>query len=386
MRAPSVLARYAMLTYLNRTSRHRRIVSLPTHASVNSKDFFGNEKNVPLGDVIVPIYNNFEDTRSLLESLSEQATSIAKMIVVNDCSTDRRVSPLIRSFGDRHANVVILENVTNLGFVRTCNRGLAASDHDCVILNTDIELPPAAIMRLLRVLQSSDDIATVTPFSNSAYAVGVPHLNYYNERPFGASTAEFDACFKALEPLTPITLPRGVGFCMAMSRRAIRRVGLFSEYFGEGYGEEADFCLRARKLGMGNVLAPHLYVFHKGGKSFAGAAVRKAREGAIRFLAIHPNYVRNVARYLRSGEARVVGFAAMVLLARMISGREIVRTGLTSSPEPQSSRDAPAPKLLLEKDGNGVVATLSLAAESYRFRFAEPDLVEDALSLIPKTP
>jgi len=385
-----VLARYAALTYLNRTSRRRRIRGLPTHASVETQVPGGNdaapmaERNGPLGDVVVPIYNNFDDTRALLSSLGKQGPSIGRIIILNDCSTDRRIAPLLKAFGDRQANAEVLENANNLGFVRTCNRGLAASSQDCVILNTDIELPPNAITRVLQVLQSSKEIATVTPFSNSAYAVGVPHLNYYNERPFGAETTEVDACFQALRPLAPIVLPRGVGFCMAISRQAIRRLGLFREYFGHGYGEEADFCLRAWKFGLRSVLAPHVYVFHKGGQSFASAASRKAREGAIKFLALHPDYVGAVARYLRRGEARAVGFAAMLLLARRISGRDVACFELAKTSVDGVRRDMRAPQLLIERDGNGVVVTLSLNAESHRFRFANSGLVEAAMLLVPQ--
>lgn len=390
VQAPRVLARYAALTYLNRTSRRRRIKELPTHASAETQVPGGNdaapktERNGPLGDVVVPIYNNFDDTRTLLNSLGQQGSSIGRIIIVNDRSTDRRIAPLLMAFGDRHANVEVLENADNLGFVRTCNRGLAASSRDCVILNTDIELPPNAITRLLRVLQSSKEIATVTPFSNSAYAVGVPQLNYYNERPFGAETTEVDACFQALRPLAPIALPRGVGFCMAISRPAMRRLGLFREHFGHGYGEEADFCLRAWRLGLRSVLAPHVYVFHKGGQSFAGAASREAREGAIKFLALHPDYVGAVARYLRSGEARAVGFAAMVLLARRISGRDIAYSELTKPSVDDIRRDMRAPELSIKMKGNGVIVTLSLNAECHRFRFANSGLVKAAMLLVPQ--
>lgn len=389
MRAPIVLGRYATLTYLNRTSRQRPINKLPaldsTHswATVTCESVAKTKWDGPLGDVVVPVYNNFEDTRGLLESLPQQGASIGKIIVVNDCSTDRRIAPLIKDFADRYSQAVVLNNATNLGFVHACNRGLTVSDRDCIILNTDIELPPGSMGRLLHVLQSSEKIATVTPFSNSAYAVGVPHLNYHNANPFRAETAEIDACFQALRPLAPIALPRGVGFCMAISRQTINRLGPFRECFGQGYGEEADFCLRASNLGLHSVLAPHVYVYHKGEQSFGDSAKRRAREGAIRLLELHPSYVSTVARYLQGGEARVVGFAAMVLLAQRISGQETLR------PEPNKRLifheppEALEPELLLEKNATGVTATLRLAAETYRFRFSNARTLEAALSLVP---
>ncbi len=389
IRAPIVLARYATLTCLNRTSRQRRINRPPNLRPNLSRTTFDREvvetpnSSGPLGDVIIPVYNNFEDTRALLKSLSEQGVSIGKIIVVNDCSTDRRVAPLIRSVADSDARIVILENPANLGFVHACNRGLSTSGRDCVILNTDIELPPSAITRLLHVLQSSKKIATVTPFSNCAYATGVPDLNYRNSSPFGASTAKIDACFQALRPLAPIDLPRGVGFCMAMSRTAINRLGPFRECFGQGYGEEADFCLRAWDVGLRSVLAPHVYVFHRGGQSFGDSATSRAREGAIRLLALHPGYVWAIARYLQGGEARAVSFAAMALLTQRISGRDIVRIDLTKSSVSHERASVHEPELLLEKDGDGVAAILRMTRKEYRFRFANAPLFEQTLSLLP---
>src|SRR6202008_3072511 len=62
------------------------------------------------------------------------------------------------------------------------------------------------------------------------------------------------------------------GFCYAVPREAIDRVGLFDEeLFGSGYCEENDFCIRARDAGFRAALADDAYVFHSKSRSYTSA-------------------------------------------------------------------------------------------------------------------
>ena len=48
-----------------------------------------------------------------------------------------------------------------------------------------------------------------------------------------------------------VDIPTAVGFCMYVRRECLLQTGLFREdLFAQGYGEENDFCLRARHLGF----------------------------------------------------------------------------------------------------------------------------------------
>ena len=94
-------------------------------------------------------------------------------------------------------------------------------------------------------------------------------------------------------------LPTAVGFCMAISRRAIERIGRFDEAtFGRGYGEENDFCLRAIAAGMRNVLCDDVYVAHVGGRSFGPLGLRPNDDSMQRLLARHPDYLERVRAFI----------------------------------------------------------------------------------------
>lgn len=360
-RAPSVLLRYAELTYLNRTSRARSIRMLPQLAGGSAMPSSTHWD----ADIVVPVYNDFEGVRGLLATLRQEAPRFHSLVLVHDCSTDARVLPLLRKIEDEVANAVLIENDRNCGFLRTCNRGLEASTRDVVILNTDIEVPSGALGRLIDTLRGHINVATVTPFSSNAYCAGFPDLNYENRRPFGATTAQVDSAFQAIGPFAPIDIPRGVGFCMAMSRDAIDAVGVFDEAFGAGYGEEADFCLRARKAGFRNLLAPNTYVYHKAGQSFGASSRGRAREALIRLLLRHPNYAGMVRHYLAGGEARAVGFLALARLAEL-GGRGLVIEG-----------DVP----LLQRGTDGKDVEVRVSGEAYRFAFTSRNIAEQAFRL-----
>jgi hypothetical protein len=99
-------------------------------------------------------------------------------------------------------------------------------------------------------------------------------------------------------PLYP-ELPTAVGFCMAIARRAVDRVGLFDEArFGRGYGEENDFSLRARAAGLRNVLCDDVYVAHAGGRSFGPLGLRPDETSMQRLLDRHPGYLETVQAFI----------------------------------------------------------------------------------------
>lgn len=75
----------------------------------------------------------------------------------------------------------------------------------------------------------------------------------------------------------------GCGFCLYIKRKALDSVGYLDEVeLLRGYGEETDWCLRARGLGWRHVGAPNVFVAHQGGISFgAEKALRVAHNNAI---------------------------------------------------------------------------------------------------------
>src|SRR5262249_30487208 len=148
------------------------------------------------------------------------------------------------------------------GFGSTCNRAIALTRGHFVICNTDIEVPPGWLERLLAPIYSDPNVATVTPFTNAGSICGFPGLVKDNEILNGWSAEAIDALFAHLVAPTPVNVPTGVGFCMAFNQRTVKEVGLFDERIVEcGYGEENDWCVRASARGYVHRLADDLFIY-----------------------------------------------------------------------------------------------------------------------------
>ena len=187
---------------------------------------------------------------------------------------------------------MLLRHRRNLGFTASANAGIrAAAGRDVVLLNSDTLVAPGWLEELRTVAYSAADIGTVTPLSNDATMLSYPDPNGGNDPPDLAATSRIDALARRVNGGDAIDIPVGVGFCLYIRRACLDAVGpLRADLFAQGYGEENDFCLRARHLGWRHVAAPGAFVAHVGGQSFGAAArhLRPRNEALLERL--HPGY------------------------------------------------------------------------------------------------
>lgn len=252
---------------------------------------------VPDVTVIVPVFNAFEDLEVCLTSL-ERWTPEADMMIVNDASTDPRIAPALAGFVARGARRQLLTLPENRGFVQAVNRGMAAANGHCVLLNSDTIVTAGWLEALARCLDSDPAIATATPWSNNAEIVSAPRFCEANPVP-GDPDAWAEAARASATGVYP-ELPTAVGFCMAIRREALQQLGDFdAEAFGRGYGEENDFSRRAADAGWRNVLCEDAFVVHVGGRSFGPLGQKPDEASMARLLARHPDYLDEVMAWIR---------------------------------------------------------------------------------------
>jgi GT2 family glycosyltransferase len=240
------------------------------------------------------------------------------VLLADDGSTDPEVAGLLAAATAR-PNVTVSRSGSNRGFVATVNAAMAATRGNAVILNSDTEVPPAWIDRLLRPIAEGGSIAATAPFSNAAQIFSVPTPDHDHDLPLGVGTVEIDQAFARLQPSTADDLesPTTIGFCMAISRRAWNALGPFdADAFGRGYCEETDWCLRARAGGWSIRLVPNLFVFHKHGGSFADRERKALLEANLATLHRRwPHYYGELARFRRRDPWAVYRAAALLSLA-----------------------------------------------------------------------
>ena len=220
-------------------------------------------------DIIIPIYNAFDDLVLCMRSI-RRYTDLTKdrVIMINDCSTDERIIPFIRS--QEEENIIFINNESNQGFSRNVNKGMNYSkDRDVILLNSDTMVTKNWIDKIVACAYSKPEIGTVTPLSNCATLCSVPIMCTDNPMPQNVTVDEFAALIERCSIRRYPRITVAVGFCMFIKREVIELVGLFdAETFERGYGEENDFCNRAELLGYIHVMCDDTFIYHKGTVSF----------------------------------------------------------------------------------------------------------------------
>ena len=218
-------------------------------------------------DIIIPVYRGREESIACIESALANLEERSGVIVVDDASEDVALSAALDALAAT-GRITLLRNDENQGFVASVNRGLALHPtHDAVLLNSDTLVFGDWLVRLRSAAYSQPRVGTVTPLTNNGSIVSYPY-------PDGAAVAPpFAAALHAFatstHPGISVEIPVGVGFCLYVRRDCLRDVGfLDAELFAKGYGEETDFCMRARDRGWSHRLAADVYVYHAEGVSF----------------------------------------------------------------------------------------------------------------------
>jgi GT2 family glycosyltransferase/glycosyltransferase involved in cell wall biosynthesis len=259
-------------------------------------------------DVIIPVYDGFEETKACIESVLGSINHHPfRTVVVNDASPNPKLTQYLRDLAEKQL-IELHENKTNLGFVGTVNKGMRLHpDRDVILQNSDTIVANNWIDRIIEWAYRDNKVASVTPFSTNAEICSYPTLCKANELVEGYSVAQTDALFAELADRSEITLPTGVGFSMYIRRDALNHIGYFDEEaFGRGYGEENDWCRRAIAKGYRHLLATNVFVFHEGGVSFSDQ--KKSRvENALRILdQRYPDYHREVHQHIQANPARAI--------------------------------------------------------------------------------
>ncbi len=230
-------------------------------------------------DIIIPIYNAYDDLVLCVESVYRH-TDLKKnrLVLINDNSPDPRIKEYLDS--QKRENVIVIHNETNNGFSKNINTGMGLSDtNDVLLLNSDTIVTSRWLEKIKNCAYREKQTGTVTPLSNNATLCSVPNFCEENSLPEGMTLDETAAVVEraSLKKYPEISVAHG--FCMYVKREVINAVGMFdAATFQRGYGEENDFCNRAVQVGYRNVMCDDTYILHTGTKSF----LSKEKEEYIR--------------------------------------------------------------------------------------------------------
>ncbi len=268
-------------------------VGLLAYAVASPRRVAGRRRDI---DIVIPVWRGAADLAACLATLRGRLPPRARIVVVDDATTDPQLLALLdtrRAQGE----ILVLRHAANRGFPAAANTGLRhAEGRDVLLLNPDTLLPPVAVARLARAAYAAPDIGSVTPITNDgtilsyAPAVGIVDAE---------AVRALDRLVQRANGSGLTTIPTAIGFCMYVRHDCLRMTGLFrDEVFAQGYGEENDWSLRARHLGWRHVAATGLFVAHLGGRSFGAVKTDLIARNLRRLNRLHPGYDAAIGAFI----------------------------------------------------------------------------------------
>jgi len=195
--------------------------------------------------VIVLSWNGLEVTRDCLRTLLGR-TSHADfdVVVVDNGSTDGTVEYLRSVTG-----ITLIENGSNLGFVKGNNVGIRATGGDVLLLNNDTEIiQDDWLERIQELAYSSEDIGLVGCRLVNAEG-NLVHAGTYMPLP-SFWGQEYPGDERDIGQYADDREVEGViAACVYIKREVIDTIGPLDEEFFSYY-EDSDYCLKARQAGF----------------------------------------------------------------------------------------------------------------------------------------
>ncbi|MBU2844320.1 glycosyltransferase [Acidithiobacillus ferriphilus] len=224
--------------------------------------------------IIVCVHNALYDVKQCLESVLQYTTPPYELILIDDGS-DALTRDFLREVTPSYG-ATLLRNESAQGYTKAANKGLeTATGRYLLLLNSDTIVSPDWLDRMVACMESSPRVGIVGPLSNTASWQSVPKVREHDDWAENKLPQDIDIVEMANEiartsarvyPLLPFLN----GFCLLINGSLYREIGAFDEeYFGAGYGEENDYCLRARAAGWQLCVADDTYVFHSQSRSYS---------------------------------------------------------------------------------------------------------------------
>jgi GT2 family glycosyltransferase len=268
--------------------------------------------------IIIPVYKDWNSLEQCIDSLIKYTDKSVEIIIINDRSDEwSDIEEKIKSKIKGLNNYKYFLNEENLGFVKTCNKGVSLSKegNDILLLNSDTEVTEGFLEEMFEVLYLSEKHGVVSPRSNKATLLNIPF------NPDNSSLLEPIESFKIFQEIKNYLpkysiIPTAVGYCMLIKRVLIENYGLFDEIYGKGYNEENDFVMRLNEFGFSAVSSNYSWVYHHEGRSFGDRKKDLNAKNQKILLSRYPHYLNSIHNYLESEINPVDYFSGEIVIKK----------------------------------------------------------------------
>jgi GT2 family glycosyltransferase len=222
--------------------------------------------------VVIISFNVCRLLRECLESIYRETTRTRVEIwVIDNHSSDDSVQMLKEEFPDVH----LIENNENLGFTRANNQAIVQCQSELVLLlNPDTVVRDGALDKMVQYMDEHPEVGVsgcrlLNEDGSLQLAcrrsVPSPKVAFYRLSglsrlfPNSKTMARYNLTY--LDPSTTHEVDAVSGAFLLIRRQVIDQIGLLDEDFWI-YGEDIDWCIRAKKVGWKVMYCPHADVLH----------------------------------------------------------------------------------------------------------------------------
>lgn len=270
---------------------------------------------------VIVSHDTRDELLRCLASLFAGSFRPLEVLVVDNASADGSPAAVEQGF----PQVKVIRLAENAGFARANNLGFRQAQAPLVlILNPDTEVRPGAIDALVAVLDARPLVGAVGPRTLNpdgslqvSFGPDLTPLAEWRQRRLvrGAKSRNPQVQARLAEMTEREFEPDWLsGSCILARREALLAVGGFDEGFFL-YEEDADLCLRLRRVGWNVLFTPGAEIVHHLGSSMAKAPTRARLEyhrSHLRYYGKHNGLGTRVALRSLMAAAAVLGLAGAI--------------------------------------------------------------------------
>lgn len=213
-------------------------------------------------DIIIVNYNGFSYTKDCINSLLSINYSNYRIIIVDNCSTDKSYPLLVSAFRECE-NIDIIRTPDNLGFAGGNNFGIeyaiSKGAEYFLLLNNDTVVDTQFLNKMASRIEKNTIVSPI-----------IYYYDYPSDIWYGAGKFNKIKCISENGDYTKEGFVNfATGCCVLIPKSVIDKVGLMAEeYFM--YYEDVEYSLRAISKGIRILYTPEAKIYHKVGKSSGG--------------------------------------------------------------------------------------------------------------------
>jgi hypothetical protein len=243
-----------------------------------------------------------------------------RLLLVDNGSSDGSAAAARKAFPD----VEVLETGSNLRFAGGNNAGmrlaLSSGADFLILLNNDTLVDPGFVSRLMERMQQDLRCSIVAP--KILYA-GEPDRLWFA----GGAVSLWSGTMRHIgiretdrgQHDSPLEIDYASGCCLMIRRSIVERIGMLDETY-RMYGEDTDWCMRARRAGYTVWYEPSAKIWHRVSVSVGGhLSWYKQRHKALsnmRFFLRYAAWYQIPVMMILSPLLNVVAAVRYVLTAR----------------------------------------------------------------------